>query len=145
MADGGRFDGKDWDSKEAQGAFNDRVGQRKRSGSGKRPPRIAFAGEEYGFGYLATEGFVRNARARYQNRIYPVIDGGVTAGKNFSLDQDNLNLRAEDDFDFSATEHRLPLRSKEQALMAVMAGTEDFELVPIYDPNFGYDYETLLS
>ncbi|MEM1192410.1 MAG: hypothetical protein AAGH42_03345 [Pseudomonadota bacterium] len=143
MADGGRFDGKDWGSNETQGAFNDRVGHARRSSTGKRPPRIAFAGEEYGFGYLATEGFVRTARARYTNHVYPIIDGGATAGKNFTLDQDNINLRAEDDFDFAATEHRLPLRSKEQALMAVKAGTADYALVPFYDPNFGYDYETL--
>ena len=146
MADGGNFDNKplradDWGSSKTHKKFKDMTGNT-RKGAKKRPPRVAFAGEEYGFGYLATEGFVKAARERFKNRIYPVIDGGVTASKRYSLDQDNLNLRAEDDFDFEATEHRLPLRSKEQALMAVKAGTADYAVVPFYDPNFGYDYET---
>ena len=102
----------------------------------KRPrPRIAFAGEEYGFGYQALSQFVSQARNR---RVY---DGGIKAvGQD--LDQEFRDRKAFDDFNFEK-EQRQPLRTKEQALMAVKSGTADYAVVPFYNPYFGYDYETL--
>ncbi len=37
----------------------------------------------------------------------------------------------------------MPLRTKEQSLMAVKQGTADFALIPFYHPYSGYDFESL--
>jgi len=102
----------------------------------KRPkPKIAFTGEEYGFGYQAVGRFIAKAREK------GVYDGGVKAVDQ-TLDQEFRDRQAFDQFNFDG-EQRQPLRTKEQALMAVKAGTADYAVVPFYNPYFGYDFETL--
>ena len=100
-----------------------------------RSPRVAFTGEEFGFGYQATEAFVRHA-SRFGHS-----DGGWKR-KVFDQELDSFAAAASQTYNFTA-EQRLPLRSKEQALMAVKSGTADFAVVPFYHPYFGYDFETL--
>ena len=105
-------------------------------GKPKKRPRIAFTGEEYGFGYQATENFLKRARENGD-----VADGGVKG----------VNARTEREFDAPSKNSRFdyfadapqPLRTKEQALMAVKSQTADFALVPFYSPYAGYDFETL--
>ncbi len=101
----------------------------------KNAPRIAYSGEEYGFGYQATELFATNARISGW-----VNDGGATGRLEPEFREDARRSALK--FDFSATQ-RLPLRSKEQALLAVKMGTADFAVVPFYAPYIGYDFETL--
>jgi len=104
---------------------------------GLRPARIAFSGEEFGFGYQAAARFVEKAHNR------GVYDGGVTAVDN-SLDQEFRDRQTEDKFDFSRDRiQQQPLRTKEQALMAVKGNTADYAIVPFYNPYFGYDFESL--
>lgn len=102
----------------------------------KNAPRIAYSGEEFGFGYEAAEQFVNSARRRGW-----VNDGGATRQR---LDQEFRaeGLRAGKEHDFANTQ-RLPLRAKEQALLSVKMNTADFAVVPFYSPYFGYDFETL--
>lgn len=103
---------------------------------GKRRPRIAFTGEEFGFGYQATASFIERAR-----RQGTVSDGGVRgvfARTEREYDEASRNSK----FDYSA-EISQPLRTKEQALMAVKQGTADFALIPFYHPYSGYDFESL--
>ena len=104
--------------------------------SGKKKPRIAFTGEEFGFGYQAIGSLVDSARK-----------GGIADGGKYAISK----LRTEGEigtalstrvFDFT-NEQRQPLRTKEQALMAVKAGTADYAVVPYYSPYTGYDYESL--
>lgn len=90
----------------------------------RKKPRIAFTGEEYGFGYQATGEFIRRAREE------PVSYGGVPRPKEREFDFRNYVISA-------------PLRTKEQALMAVKQGAADFAVVPFYNPYSGYDIETL--
>ncbi len=105
-------------------------------GKPKKRPRIAFTGEEFGFGYQATELFLK--RAREQGTV---ADGGVT----------RILARTEREFEAASKNNRFdyraeipqPLRTKEQALMAVKSQTADFALVPFYSPYAGYDFETL--
>ena len=107
-------------------------------GKPKKQPRIAFTGEEYGFGYQATERFLKEARDRGT-----VADGGVdgVSGRaRRTHDDASKNSR----FDYHADVPQ-PLRTKEQALMAVKSQTADFALVPFYSPYAGYDFETLRS
>lgn len=104
--------------------------------SDKPRPRIAFTGEEWGFGYQATDKFLRRARASGT-----VPDAGFGA----------INAKVEREFDDASKNNKFnysdpvtqPLRLKEQALMAVKQETADFALVPFYNPYAGYDYETL--
>ncbi|WP_375201754.1 hypothetical protein [Hyphococcus sp.] len=105
--------------------------------NGDKPrPKIAFTGEEWGFGYTATEEFLKRARS---NRTVP--DAGFGA----------MELRVEREFDDASKNNRFdyqhpdtqPLRTKEQALMAVQQNTADFAIVPFYNPYSGYDYESL--
>lgn len=106
------------------------------SGQAKKRPRIAFTGEEYGFGYQATERFLRRARERGT-----VDDAGAArsaARTEREYDAASKNSR----FDYRADIPQ-PLRTKEQALMAVKSKTADFALVPFYSPYAGYDFETL--
>lgn len=106
--------------------------------SNKPKPRIAFSGEEFGFGYLAADQFLMQA-AKFGD-----ADGG------YSVSRKTTNIAEIDqrprlpNFDFSDhTIQRLPLRSKEQALLAVKSNTADFALVPFYSPYSGYDFETM--
>lgn len=105
------------------------------TGSKARAPRIAYSGEEFGFGYQASELFERAARR------YGPCDGGW---KRHVYDQefDDISRAASRRYDFSRVQ-RLPLRAKEQALLAVKQGTADFAVVPYYSPYVGYDFETL--
>lgn len=105
-------------------------------GKPKKRPRIAFTGEEYGFGYQAAEAFLKRARENGD-----VADGGVKG----------VNARTEREFDAPSKNSRFdyfadtpqPLRTKEQAIMAVKSQTADFAIVPFYSPYAGYDFETL--
>lgn len=107
----------------------------------KERPRVAFTGEEYGFGYLAAEEFRNRARSR------PVYDAGLAVAKarteqEFRVYADRYEGGENKKFDFNAPTWQ-PLRTKEQSLMAVKQHTADFAVVPFYHPYFGYDYETL--
>lgn len=103
---------------------------------GKPRPRIAFTGEEWGFGYQATDKFLRRARA-----TGTVPDAGFGA----------IKARVEREFDDASKNNKFnysreitqPLRTKEQALLAVKQLTADFAIVPFYNPYAGYDYESL--
>ncbi len=102
----------------------------------KPRPRVAFTGEEWGFGYQATGRFLRRAR-----NGGTVPDAGLAA----------LSARLEREFDEASKNNRFdyghavtqPLRTKEQSLMAVKQNTADFAIVPFYNPYSGYDFETL--
>ncbi len=104
--------------------------------SGKKRPRIAFTGEEWGFGYQATDAFLRRARDAGN-----VSDAGLAA----------VNARTEREFEAASSNSRfdyrfadtMPLRTKEQSLMAVKQLTADFAVVPFYHPYTGYDFEAL--
>ena len=98
--------------------------------------RIAFTGEEYGFGYQAVGKFAE----------MPVIsDAGRRA----------VDAAAEREFEFDEGEpgrtelgtisdlQLQPLRTKDQSLMAVKSKTADMAVVPFYHPYSGYDKETL--
>ncbi|MEZ5892755.1 MAG: hypothetical protein R3C58_06375 [Parvularculaceae bacterium] len=107
----------------------------------KDRPRVAFTGEEFGFGYQAADSFARRGRKR------PVYDAGLAVAKarteqEFRVYADRFEGGENKRFDFSAPTMQ-PLRTKEQALMAVKQHTADFAVVPFYHPYFGYDYETL--
>jgi len=105
-------------------------------GAPKKRPRIAFTGEDYGFGYQATEHFLKRARSRGT-----VDDGGAARSR----------ARTEREFDAASKNNRFdyradipqPLKTKEQSLMAVKSQTADFAIVPFYSPYAGYDFETL--
>jgi prephenate dehydratase len=105
-------------------------------GKKKKPARIAFTGEEWGFGYQATKRFLELARDRKN-----VPDAGFGA----------MELRVEREFDEASKNNGFdylnadtqPLRTKEQALMAVQQNTADFAIVPFYNPYSGYDFESL--
>lgn len=105
-------------------------------GSHKKQPRVAFTGEEYGFGYRATKTFIERARRRGT-----VPDGGLSPGIT-RLDREIEAPSKNNRFDYR-TEIPQPLRTKEAALMAVKQGTADFAIVPFYHPYAGYDFETL--
>lgn len=107
----------------------------------KERPRVAFTGEEFGFGYQAAETFAGKGRER------PIYDAGLAVAKarteqEFRLYADRFEGGENKKFDFNSTTWQ-PLRTKEQALMAVKQHTADFAVVPFYHPYFGYDYETL--
>lgn len=107
----------------------------------KERPRIAFTGEEFGFGYQAAERFAENGRRR------PIFDAGLAVAKarteqEFRLYADRYEGGENKKFDFNAATWQ-PLRTKEQALLAVKQHTADFAVVPFYHPYFGYDYESL--
>lgn len=110
-------------------------------GGGKKRPRIAFTGEEFGFGYQAVTRFVDNAR---KSGAY-VSDGGFSVvPKTANIKDITARETKRDRFEFRHdSEIRQPLRTREQALIAVNSGTADFAVVPFYNPFFGYDFETL--
>ncbi len=104
-------------------------------GGHKQRARVAYSGEERGFGVGAVEIFVRKAQTD------GISDGGtdaVSGGRPQELDKN----RAMRTYDFG-NPTRQPLRTKEQAMMAVKAHTADYALVPFYHPHYGYDFETL--
>ncbi|MEM9170587.1 MAG: hypothetical protein AAGC56_13160 [Pseudomonadota bacterium] len=107
------------------------------SKNGRKRPRIAFTGEEFGFGYQAVNNLVDAAK------VEGVLDAGqsVVDHKREEREVDG-RTRSTKTFCFAET-IRQPLRSKEQALMAVRTGTADFAVVPFYNPYAGYDFETL--
>ncbi len=105
-------------------------------GKPKKRPRIAFTGEEFGFGYQATEHFLK--RAREHGTVADAGFAGISARTEREFDAASKNSR----FDYHADIPQ-PLRTKEQALMAVKSQTADFALVPFYSPYAGYDFETL--
>ena len=107
---------------------------------GKKRPRIAFTGEEWGFGYQATRVFLNRARERKN-----VPDGGLSfVGGDEVIERefDVATKNSRFDYAHSITQ---PLRTKEQSLMAVKQETADFAVVPFYHPYTGYDFETLRS
>ncbi|MEL6361113.1 MAG: hypothetical protein AAFR21_08495 [Pseudomonadota bacterium] len=104
----------------------------------KPKPRIAFSGEEYGFGYQATNQFISTASR------HGTADGGYSVSQK-TTNITEIGQRERDSrfhFDIN-TANRQPLRSKEQALLAVKQGTADFAVVPFYSPYTGYDFESL--
>lgn len=107
----------------------------------KERPRVAFTGEEFGYGYQAAESFAARGRER------PVYDAGLGVAKarteqEFRLYADRYIGGENQKFDFNKTTWQ-PLRTKEQSLLAVKQHTADFAVVPFYHPYFGYDFETL--
>ena len=104
--------------------------------SKKKRPRIAFTGEEYGFGYQAVNAFLADARENGVN------DGGRWIVARKRIERDVLSNHARKTFDLNA-EVRQPLRTKEQALFAVKTSTADFAVIPFYHPYSGYDFEAL--
>lgn len=104
--------------------------------SGKKRPRIAFTGEEWGFGYQATDAFLRRARAEGT-----VPDAGLAA-VNARTEREFEAASANTKFDYRFAD-TMPLRTKEQSLMAVKQLTADFAVVPFYHPYTGYDFEAL--
>lgn len=123
-------------AEDADPRFADSPAEGEKPKGGKDRPRIAFTGEEWGFGYQATGRFLRRARA-----TGTVPDAGYAA----------MFARLEREFDEASKNNRFdyqhaitqPLRTKEQSLMAVKQDTADFALVPFYNPYSGYDYEAL--
>ncbi len=102
----------------------------------KKRPRIAFTGEEWGFGYEATGKFLRCAR---QNGTVP--DAGFSSvGLRLEREFDEASKNNKFDYNRAITQ---PLRTKEQSLMAVKQNTADFAVVPFYSPYAGYDFESL--
>lgn len=101
----------------------------------KQRVRVAYSGEERGFGAGAVDEFLQKAQS------VGISDGGtdaVMAGRPAELDKN----RAMRSYEFGHPTKQ-PLRTKEQALMAVKAHTADYAIVPFYHPHFGYDFETL--
>ena len=108
------------------------------SGGGEKKDRarIAFTGEEFGFGYQATQSFIERAR-----RDGTVPDAGETfSAAEIEREQDEATKNSR--FDYNAYIPQ-PLRTKEQALLAVKSQNADFAIVPFYHPYSGYDFETL--
>lgn len=91
----------------------------------KFAPRIAFSGEEYGFGYKAAEKFIQSNALR-------------SGASRHRLGDDKEGPRA----DWTKAQ-RQPLRTKEQSLLAVKTGRAHTALVPLHAPYSGYDLETL--
>lgn len=103
---------------------------------GKKRPRVAFTGEEWGFGYQATRVFLNRARDRKT-----VPDGGLSSvGVEIEREVEAATKNSRFDYSHAVTQ---PLRTKEQSLMAVKQDTADFAVVPFYHPYTGYDFETL--
>lgn len=142
MADGGDFTrgrgrgrGRGFDAdfdkarEEAKSARSATAGGGHQGGKGSRAPRVAFNGEEFGFGYQALRGYGDVVRGR---------GGLVPSGGGRPVNQRNVSAP----IDFSEPQ-RQPLRTKEQSLTALTNGDADFALVPLYDPELGYDTESL--
>ena len=104
--------------------------------TGKKKPRVAFTGEEYGFGYQAVGTLVEEARHG------GIADGGKWAVSRLRTEREIGKSASSKVFEFTETQ-RQPLRTKEQALMAVKQGTADYAVIPFYSPYAGYDFESL--
>jgi len=104
-------------------------------GGQKQRVRVAYSGEERGFGAGAVDEFLRKAHST------GVSDGGTDAVSGARPQELDKN-RAMRSYDFGHPT-RQPLRTKEQAMMAVKAHTADYAVVPFYHPHYGYDFETL--
>ena len=102
----------------------------------KKKPRIAFTGEEYGFGYQAVGALLEGAK--YEG----INDGGLYSVARRRTEQELGRAVSFKTYDFHDA-MRQPLRTKEQAIMAVRQGTADYAVVPFYTPYAGYDFETL--
>ncbi len=104
----------------------------------KKKPRIAFTGEEYGFGYQAVESLIQTASRE------GVPDGGRWAVARLRTEReiDAAKNASRNTYRFADTQ-RQPLRTKEQALVAVKSNTADYAVVPFYNPYVGYDFESL--
>lgn len=94
--------------------------------------KVAFSGEEYGFGYRALIEYGKLSKDRNHGQI---PDGGGHGVRRAVLPHE---------FDFDSAE-RQPLRTRELALTALTTEKADFALVPFYTPDRGYDTETLLT
>ncbi|WP_411819248.1 hypothetical protein ABFZ85_09955 [Hyphococcus formosus] len=103
---------------------------------GKKQPKIAFTGEEWGYGYQATDSFLRRARAKGN-----VPDAGLGA-VNSRIEREFERASTNSNFDYNYAQ-TMPLRTKEQSLMAVKQDTADFAVIPFYHPYTGYDFEAL--
>ncbi len=126
-------------AEDADPRFSDKAGQDKAAteiDSGKKRPRVAFTGEEWGFGYQATDAFLRRAREEGS-----VPDAGLTA-VNARTEREFRAATANTKFDYRFAD-TMPLRTKEQSLMAVRQATADFAVIPFYHPYTGYDFEAL--
>ncbi|WP_425410527.1 hypothetical protein [Hyphococcus sp.] len=126
-------------AEDADPRFSEKAEDRKAASeidSGKKRPRIAFTGEEWGFGYQATDTFLR--RARDAGNVSDAGLGAVNARTERELEAASANSRF--DYRFADT---MPLRTKEQSLMAVKQLSADFAVVPFYHPYTGYDFEAL--
>lgn len=106
------------------------------NGKSAKKPRIAYAGEEFGFGRQALQEFVDRCR---DDRYLP--DGGQWA-LHGRLEREFVVAPLKSNYDFQKAQEQ-PLRLKEQALIAVKSKTADFAIVPFYHPYSGYDFETL--
>ncbi len=106
-----------------------------KTSEGKIRPRIAFTGEEYGFGYKATACFLHEA---CQHETVP--DAGLSRWARTERELKEASKNNKFDYHKSIPQ---PLRTKEQALLAVQQGTADFALIPFYNPYAGYDFESL--
>lgn len=107
----------------------------------KDRPRLAFTGEEWGFGYQAADIFAAEGRERV------IYDAGLAVAKarteqEFRVYANRLEDGENAKFDFTQPVLQ-PLRTKEQALLAVKQHTADFAIVPFYHPYFGYDFESI--
>ncbi len=121
---------------EAEGRPERRAGASPvKTSEGKSRPRIAFTGEEFGFGYQATSEFVGHSR-----KIGTVPDAGLSSWATTEREFKEASKNNRFDYDEPVPQ---PLRTKEQALLAVQQGTADFALIPFYNPYAGYDFESL--
>ena len=98
-----------------------------KTSEGKKRPRVAFTGEEFGFGYQATSEFLSRAR---DDGTVP--DGGLR-GATARTEREYEEASRNNKFDYVESVPQ-PLRTKEQALLAVQQGTADFALIPFYNP-----------
>ncbi|MEZ5920892.1 MAG: hypothetical protein R3C60_06015 [Parvularculaceae bacterium] len=108
--------------------------------SGKKRPRIAFTGEEFGYGYQATGLLLDWARDPHK-WDGTVPDAGMRGYYGYA-EREYEDASRNNKFDYAASIPQ-PLRTKEQALMAVKQGTADFAVIPFYNPYAGYDFEAL--
>ncbi|MEQ1931812.1 MAG: hypothetical protein ABL957_14945 [Parvularculaceae bacterium] len=91
-------------------------------------PKIAFTGEEFGFGYQALLAFKETVRK----------DGGLIPDAGLG----RVHPQASHEVEIHEA-YRQPLRTREQALSSLTTESADLALVPFYSPEVGYDTETL--
>lgn len=118
------------------------------TGGPKTRVRVAFTGEEYGFGYQALGKLLDRAGEKPGDapvHYHGLSDGGVSAITDKPPQELEKQLnQAMTRFDFNwDTAQRQPLRTKEQSLIAVKQHTADYAMIPFYSPYSGYDFESL--